>query len=306
MRRSPTSRPTWLPASKLSAVADLPGPGRSAAGPFVFPVCYHSAPRDYPVGAVRVPFLLLLLANLLFLAWTRWVAPPAPGASQATPQASTPLRPIRLQQEAAGGAGTAGGSGVGAHGDDVAAASCVSVGPFLEQSPGRRRVVVACSGSGSPRGCAPPRTRSGSVYWVRVPDLATPADATNALAALQAAGLADAYVIADEAPGNVVSIGVFADPRRAAEVARTVASAGFTPQTRTACARSTCSGSTSIAGQWRHPRTRRRRSAARGRPAARTARLSVGPGRGDRDGARGSRCGRVRYHRRHSARTVPA
>ncbi|MCE3285742.1 MAG: hypothetical protein K0R70_1998, partial [Steroidobacteraceae bacterium] len=24
---------------------------------------------------MRVPFLLLLLTNLLFLAWTRWVAP---------------------------------------------------------------------------------------------------------------------------------------------------------------------------------------------------------------------------------------
>jgi hypothetical protein len=68
-------------------------------------------------------------------------------------------------------------------------------------------------------------------HWVRVSDLATPADATNTLAALQAAGLTDAYVITDDGPGNVVSVGVFADPRRAAEVAETVARAGFTPQT---------------------------------------------------------------------------
>jgi hypothetical protein len=179
---------------------------------------------------VRVPFLLLLLANLLFLAWTRWVAPPAPGASQPTLQASTPLRPIRLQQEAAGGTAGPGGRGVGAQYDDVAAASCVSVGPFLEQS----QADVASSSLQRLGFTARLRSATDEVrvgHWVRVPDLATAADATNALAALQAAGLTDAYVITDEAPGNVVSIGVFADPRRAAEVARTVASAGFTPQT---------------------------------------------------------------------------
>jgi hypothetical protein len=64
-----------------------------------------------------------------------------------------------------------------------------------------------------------------------VPDFATPADANNALATLQAAGLTDAYVITDEGPGTVVSIGVFADPRRAADVAGAVTRAGFTPQT---------------------------------------------------------------------------
>jgi hypothetical protein len=179
---------------------------------------------------VRVLFLLLLLANLLFLAWTRWVVPPPAGASRATRQASTPLRPIRLQHEADAVGGVAGGSGVGADGANLAAASCVSVGPFLEQAQ-----ADAASSSLQRLGftarmrAATDEVRVG--HWVRVPDLATPADATNTLAALQAAGLNDAYVITDEGPGNVVSVGVFADPRRAAEVAETVARAGFTPQT---------------------------------------------------------------------------
>jgi hypothetical protein len=68
-------------------------------------------------------------------------------------------------------------------------------------------------------------------YWVRVPNLATPADATNALAALRAAGLDDAYVLAEGEPDNTVSVGVYADPRRAAEVSAMVQKAGFTAET---------------------------------------------------------------------------
>jgi hypothetical protein len=179
---------------------------------------------------VRVLFLLLLLANLLFLAWTRWVVPPPAGASRATPQAATPLRPIRLQHEARDVGSVAGGSGDRTDGGNLAAASCVSVGPFLEQAQ-----ADAASSSLQRLGftarmrAATDEVRVG--HWVRVPNLATPADATNTLASLQAAGLGDAYVITDEGPGNVVSVGVFADPRRAAEVAEAVARAGFTPQT---------------------------------------------------------------------------
>jgi hypothetical protein len=179
---------------------------------------------------LRVLFLLLLLANLLFLAWTRWVVPPPANASLAPPQPATPLRPIRLQHEAAGASGAAGDGAATPHGENLAAASCVSVGPFLEQSQ-----ADAASASLQRLGfTARLRSATDEVrvgQWVRVADLATPADATIAQAALQAAGLDDAYVITDEGTGNVVSVGVFADPRRAAEVAGTVARSGFTPQT---------------------------------------------------------------------------
>lgn len=179
---------------------------------------------------MRVLFLLLLLANLLFLAWTRWVVPPPASTSLATPQASTPLRPIRLQHEAAAATTAALSGAAPASGENLAAASCVSVGPFLEQAQ-----ADAASSSLQRLGfTARLRSATDEVrvgQWVRVADLATPADATIALATLQAAGLEDAYVVTDEGPGNIVSVGVFADPRRAAEVAGTVARAGFTPQT---------------------------------------------------------------------------
>ncbi|HET9693954.1 MAG TPA: SPOR domain-containing protein, partial [Steroidobacteraceae bacterium] len=120
--------------------------------------------------------------------------------------------------------------GDAARDDAVAAASCVSVGPFLE--PAQADAAAASLqrlGFTARLRSATDEVRVG--YWVRVADLATPADATNALAALQGAGLADAYVITDEGPGNVVSIGVYADPGRAAEVAATAARTGFRAQT---------------------------------------------------------------------------
>jgi hypothetical protein len=182
------------------------------------------------VPSVRVLFLLLLLANLLFLAWTRWVVAPGPVTRAATGQAATPLRPIRLQQEAQDAASAQGGPMEAPADAEVAAASCVSVGPYLEPAQAEAAAsALQRMGFTARLRAATDEVRVG--YWVRVADFATTADANNALAALQAAGLPDAYVIADEGPANVVSVGVFADPRRAAEAAMSVQRAGFTPQT---------------------------------------------------------------------------
>ena len=179
---------------------------------------------------MRVLFLVLLLANLLFLAWARWVAVPEPRAGLRAQEPSAMPRAIRLRQETLGTSADADPDARTRRDAGVAAASCVSVGPFLDQA----QADAAASSLQRLGFTARLRSATDEVRvgdWVRVPDLATPVDATNALAALQAAGLTDAYVITDEAPGNVVSIGVYADPRRAAEVASTVARAGFTPQT---------------------------------------------------------------------------
>lgn len=178
---------------------------------------------------MRVLFLLLLLVNLLFLAWIRWIAPPQDVAHAVPAATATKLQPIRLQQEIEGPPGD--GTGASSVPESaVAAATCVSVGPFAgltqaEAAAGElQRLGFATR---APRG-ATDEVRVG--YWVRVPNLATPADAANAQATLQAAGLADAYVVAEGESGNVVSVGVFADPDRATEVAKGVISAGFTPE----------------------------------------------------------------------------
>jgi hypothetical protein len=179
---------------------------------------------------VRALFLVLLLANLLYFAWTRWVVPPPPATRVVAASATVPLRPIRLQHEAQDAA-TLRAAGQGADvAADVAAASCVSVGPFADEAQanagadGLRRLGFA-----SRLRTAQDEVRVG--YWVRVPHFATAADAEGALAAVRAAGLTDAYVVADEPPGTAVSIGVYADAARAAEVAATATRAGFAPET---------------------------------------------------------------------------
>ena len=67
-------------------------------------------------------------------------------------------------------------------------------------------------------------------HWVRLEGLATPEDAENARATLQAAGLADAVVLTDEDTGPVVSLGVHEDPVRAEATAAAARVAGFEPR----------------------------------------------------------------------------
>jgi hypothetical protein len=178
---------------------------------------------------LRALFLLLLLANLLFLAWTRWVAPtgsPTPSSASAV---ESPLRPIRLRQEVQA-AGTAPmGTTPAATDAGIAAASCVSVGPYADQAQAdAAAAALQRMGFAARLRTATDEVRVGA--WVRVIDLATPADASNAQVALQAAGLAGATVVPDDVSLNVVSVGVYADPQRAAEVADSVTRAGFKPQ----------------------------------------------------------------------------
>ena len=195
-------------------------------------VWYHATPRFLPADTVRALFLALLLANLLFLAWSRWIEPPAPPAQAMSQGAAPALRPIRLQQEAQAGTTADGGRGEVAPGmADVTAASCVSVGPFAAEAQAHAAAAsLRRLGFESRLRAAQDEVRVG--YWVRVADFATAADARNALGALQAVGLADAYVVAN-APGSgtSISIGVYTDPQRAAAAAGRVARAGFTPQT---------------------------------------------------------------------------
>jgi hypothetical protein len=178
---------------------------------------------------VRVLFLLLLLANLLFLAWTRWVDAPSRSGSAPASAAAQDLQPIRLAGEPApdeGVAVPADPAGTPA----LLAARCVSLGPFIDPAhAGEAAAQLERLGFTSRRRVALDDVRVGS--WVYVSDLATPADASNALATLQAAGLTDAAIVTDEGPGNIVSVGVYADPARAAEVAAAVERAGFPAST---------------------------------------------------------------------------
>jgi len=186
---------------------------------------------------LRALFLLLLLANLLFLAWAQWIAPPATLAGQATPSAPD-RKAIRLLREAPVTATRPAAPGSPPTAGDVApGATCVSAGPFLE----RAQAEVAASEL-TRRGFKSRLRPSTDVIrvgqWVRVSNLATAEDAANALAALKGAGLVDAEIVGGDAPANTISLGVYGDPARATQVAATARKAGFAPEvsdrTRTA------------------------------------------------------------------------
>jgi hypothetical protein len=177
---------------------------------------------------VRASFLILLLANILFLGWSLWVAPPA--ASALAPAPASDPGSMQLVGEAASGAERATASTGTYRATRAAAATCVSFGPFLDEaSLAAASQRLASLGYAARRRMASEEVPSGQ--WVSVTNLATPEDAANALNALRGIGLSDAYVVTDSSPGTTtISVGVFSDPTRAGEAADTVRRAGLEPQ----------------------------------------------------------------------------
>lgn len=178
---------------------------------------------------LRALFLLLLLANLLFAAWEHWVAPPSAAPGRTTPSAAD-TRAIRLLRE--GPVPERSADATAASGTTAEAApACVSAGPYLER-PEAEAIAARLQRLGFAVRLRESRDEVRVGHWVRIEDLATAEDAANALAALQAAGIADAYVLAEEeSPGSVVSVGVFTDMERAEQAAAAVRGAGFEPRT---------------------------------------------------------------------------
>jgi hypothetical protein len=179
---------------------------------------------------LRALFLLLLLANILFLAWARWVAPPPAVAGRPTP-GSAGASSIRLVSESPLAAELSSAVlATGLSDANAGALACVSGGPYLDQATaGQAASRLERLGFTSRQRASRDDVWVGQ--WVRVENLATAEDAANALVALEAAGIAGADVLADEPPGNVVSLGEFADPAKAAEAAAAAQKAGFTTLT---------------------------------------------------------------------------
>lgn len=172
---------------------------------------------------MRALFLLLLLANLLFLAWSRWIASPPAMAGYATPP-STGAGTIRLLREAPLAGELSGdpllGQGV----------TCVSAGPYLDRLQAEQ-AAERLDGQGFTSRLREARDEVWAGHWVRIENLATPEDAANAVAAVRAAGITDAYVLGGETQGNVISLGIFESMDRVEQVSEMARQAGFTPAT---------------------------------------------------------------------------
>jgi hypothetical protein len=174
---------------------------------------------------VRALFLLLLLANVLFFGWSRWVAPSQAGSLSST-SAQPRLRSIRLVTEQPASGAEPAPADRPALTDAIAMSDCMSAGPFLEA--GRAQAAAArLREQGFTLDLRASRDEVWVGQWVRLVQLPNADAAAAALAGLRAAGLTDAYLLTEEAPGTVISLGVFSDPQRAQDIAGLARDAGY-------------------------------------------------------------------------------
>lgn len=175
----------------------------------------------------RALLLVLILANVGFLAWHRWYSVP-PGATE---QPAPPLtgQPLQLVSELSAAqrqalaaapslpeplpaAGTAaapvGATAAGTTSAAVAALVCASYGPFpsdaaVQQGAARLKPLGIEATSHLVAG----KAKLG--YWVYLPPFASKREADGAAALLKRRGVKDIYVVTDEANRNAISLGVF-------------------------------------------------------------------------------------------------
>ncbi len=186
---------------------------------------------------MRNAILILVLVNLVFMAWTRWIdvraEPPVSEADAHLPRlmlaSEAPARPA-AKTAAAVPAPEASGSGA----EPSAAAApppgrrCVTVGPFNDLAEETRAANLL-----QERGLTPQqRSESGEVrdgYWVYVAGIKSAADEARVLRTLQDAGVGDAHAVAPTEDGRRVSVGLFIERPGAERRARAVEHLGFSP-----------------------------------------------------------------------------
>jgi hypothetical protein len=213
--------------------------------------------------------LALLLANLLFLAWSQWLAPgdsatgvsPAPAdvprlllANEAQQGAGAAAAPAAsetaegqvgaLQDQPDAAAPTAGSTPAdGSSGQATALPAPASPAP-VELLAGVQRclsigpfrdLAEATQGSASLRAAGhDPRTRvaEGDVWaglWVHLAGLSSRSEAQRAVTMLKQNGIRDAYIMPSAGRGADISLGIFSEPARAQRRAEEVRAIGFTP-----------------------------------------------------------------------------
>jgi hypothetical protein len=208
---------------------------------------------------MRHLFLMLVLVNLGFAAWSAWFAPSARGgrpADEGLPaltlvsEVPADLRekaeptaqdaPTQRAADAAAEAAANAEAGAPAPGDEAAAippaaaeARCTSVGPF-------RELAQAAAAAATLRGAGYQPTQrvvEGEVwsgYWVYIPAIPTEQEANETLTkvreGVREARIPDAYVIRNSDSGNLVSLGVFSEISGVSRLRDEVRALGFEPQ----------------------------------------------------------------------------
>jgi hypothetical protein len=173
---------------------------------------------------MRTFALLLILINVCFLFWSQYIDV-QPAATVTTNAESTRAPRLLLATERDASAQ--------AKSKAIAAElSCISIGPFTDHNAAaqaQQRLQNASYG-------VAPRTEQAEVfagYWVSLPSFAKRADADQTLQRLRAAGVTDAYLLPDETPPNVISLGLFTEQSHAERRRDEVTKLGLQPQVQT-------------------------------------------------------------------------
>jgi hypothetical protein len=204
---------------------------------------------------VRLSFLALVAANIVFFAWAHWIDVSAKARVAAARDASIP--PLQLETTANGGASSAGSAtpaqpaaaGSAASAAPAAASSsgaptepqagssttasaapsmrCRSLGPFDDLN-----AANAVADRLRSRGFSPHErsadTANPNIYWVYIGELTSDMQ-HHAIQVLNAAGIHDAASMMQPEQSDRVSVGVFADQAHAVRRAEQVRSLGFKP-----------------------------------------------------------------------------
>jgi hypothetical protein len=172
---------------------------------------------------VRVVFLVLLLANLLYFGWAKWVdvpAPPPPSSIAGVPRLTlvSELPPAKRVALAA----------AQKMAFEKAAQVCVSVGPFDDPAIAAQAAALLKARSFAPqqRMAAVPAMRR---FWVYLGGFKSDAAEMRVLHRLERYGIDDAEAMPADAGGRRVSLGLFTDRVRAERRARAVRVIGFSP-----------------------------------------------------------------------------
>jgi hypothetical protein len=178
---------------------------------------------------VRNLFLILLLANILLLAWNRWVLPLTP-QSPVLPGAGLAIYPApEAPSRAATGPGVRSvpePPGPGTLGEVVDPA-CVQIGPL----PAAEAAAELARSLGEQAIAARTVARDTQVWvgnWIQIGGFATQEDAAQARSMLVAGGLTDALLM-QEGAEPIISLGVFREKERADRVVEIARRLGYRP-----------------------------------------------------------------------------
>lgn len=165
---------------------------------------------------MRVLFFILLLANLLFLAWANWIDVPLRRSDTLAGvtrlqlvNATRPARVAAARPAPTGALGAALVAQTGASGSSPeATARCVSLGPFDRRSAAAKVAAELRGEQLEPKERTAP-VRPSIWYWVYLPGLGSAARIQGALARLERAGIYGAEPMTTTGGAAGISLGMF-------------------------------------------------------------------------------------------------